>query len=80
MEEIRTYKEETEMLQSELDNKERNLKEANEIVATLTLRINYIITQKFVNIVEKVWDAIEYRHMNEAFDGLIDEANQNYEK
>jgi hypothetical protein len=80
MDEIRTYKDETEVLQSELDNKDRNLKEANEIVTTLTLRINYIITQKFVNMIEKVWESIEYRHLNDAFDGLIDEANRNYEK
>ena len=72
MEEIRTYKDETETLQTELDTKERNLKEANEIVTTLTLRINYIITQKFVNMIEKVWEEIEYRHLNDAFDGLID--------
>jgi hypothetical protein len=80
MEEIRTYKDETETLQVELDSKERNLKEANEIVTTLTLRINYIITQKFVNMIEKVWESIEYRHLNDAFDGFIDEANRNYEK
>lgn len=80
MDEIRTYKDETEALQTELDNKDRNLKEANEIVTTLTLRINYIITQKFVNMIEKVWESIEYRHLNDAFDGLIDEANRNYEK
>ena len=80
MEEIRTYKDETETLQVELDGKDRNLKEANEIVTTLTLRINYIITQKFVNMIEKVWESIEYRHLNDAFDGLIDEANRNYEK
>jgi len=46
----------------------------------LTLRINYIITQKFVNMIEKVWESIEYRHLNDAFDGLIDEANRNYEQ
>ena len=80
MDEIRTYKDETEALQTELDSKDRNLKEANEIVTTLTLRINYIITQKFVNMIEKVWESIEYRHLNDAFDGLIDEANRNYEK
>lgn len=80
MDEIRTYKDETEVLQTELDSKDRNLKEANEIVTTLTLRINYIITQKFVNMIEKVWESIEYRHLNDAFDGLIDEANRNYEK
>jgi len=63
-----------------LEGKDRNLKEANEIVTTLTLRINYIITQKFVNMIEKVCEQIEYRHMNDAFDSVIDEANRNYEK
>lgn len=29
---------------------------------------------------EKVWESIEYRHLNDAFDGLIDEANRNYEE
>ena len=31
-------------------------------------------------MIEKVWESIEYRHLNDAFDGLIDEANRNYEK
>jgi hypothetical protein len=31
-----------------------------------------MITQKFINMLEKVWESIEYRHMNDAFDGLID--------
>jgi hypothetical protein len=31
-------------------------------------------------MIEKVWEEIEYRHLNDAFDGLIDEANRNYEK
>lgn len=39
-----------------------------------------MITQKFINMIEKVWESIEYRHMNDAFDGLIDEANKNYEQ
>lgn len=39
-----------------------------------------MITQKFLNMIEKVYESIEYRHLNDAFDALIDEANENYER
>ena len=55
MDEIRTYKEENETLVYECENKDRNLKEANETVTILSLRINYMITQKFINMIEKVF-------------------------
>lgn len=55
MDEIRTYKEENEALVYECENKDRNLKEANETVTILSLRINYMITQKFINMIEKVF-------------------------
>ena len=77
MEEIRTYKEENESLAYEVENKDRSLRESNETVTILSLRINYMITQKFLNMIEKVYESIEYRHLNDAFDVLIDEANEN---
>ena len=80
MEEIRAYKDENESLAYEVESKEKNLREANETVTILSLRINYMITQKFLNMIEKVYESIEYRHLNDAFDALIDEANENYER
>jgi hypothetical protein len=38
-----------------------------------------MITQKFLIMMEKVWESVEYRHLNDAFDALIDAANENYE-
>ena len=58
MEELRSYKQEAEGLSYELDTKEKNLKDANETITILSLRINYMITQKFMNIVEKVMDGV----------------------
>jgi hypothetical protein len=55
MEEIRSYKEENEHLTNEIEDKERTLKESNETVSILSLRINYMITQKFLIMMEKVW-------------------------
>lgn len=80
MEEIRSYKEENESLAYEVENKDRSLRESNETVTILSLRINYMITQKFLNMIEKVYESIEYRHLNDAFDALIDEANENFER
>lgn len=31
-----------------------------------------MITQKFLNIIEKVCENIQYRHYNDAFDALIE--------
>lgn len=64
----------------DLENKDNKLREANETVTILSLRINYMITQKFLNMIEKVWDNIQYRHYNDAFDALIEEANENFER
>lgn len=79
MEEIRGYRDENESLSHELESKEKILKESNETVSILSLRINYMITQKFLIMMEKVWESVEYKHLNDAFDGLIDAANENYE-
>ena len=38
----------------------------------LSLRINYMITQKFVSLIEKVYEGIEFRHVNDAFDYIIE--------
>lgn len=72
MEEIRAYKEENEALGYEVENKDNKLREANETVTILSLRINYMITQKFLNMIEKVCENIQYRHYNDAFDALIE--------
>lgn len=80
MEEIRTYKDENEGLNHDLEEKEKVLKESKETISLLSLRINYMITQKFLIMMEKVWESVEYKHLNDAFDGLIDAANENYEK
>jgi hypothetical protein len=55
-----------------LENKNKELKNSNETVALLSLRINYIITQKFLDMTNRVLGEAEYRHLNEAFDCLID--------
>jgi hypothetical protein len=34
------------------------LKESNETVSILSLRINYMITQKFLIMMEKVWESV----------------------
>ena len=39
-----------------------------------------MITQKFVTLIEKVYEAIEFRHVNDAFDCIIEEANANFER
>lgn len=39
-----------------------------------------MITQKFLIMMEKVWESVEYKHLNDAFDALIDAANENYER
>jgi hypothetical protein len=51
MEEIHVFKLENEQLASEVENKDKNLREANETVTLLSLRINYMITQKFVGMI-----------------------------
>lgn len=58
MDEIRTYKEENEVLTYDIENKDKNLREANETVTILSLRINYMITQKFINMIEKVFESV----------------------
>ena len=80
MDEIRTYKEENETVSKEYENKEKELKDAKETISLLSLRINYMITQKFLIMMEKVWESVEYKHLNDAFDALIDAANENYER
>jgi hypothetical protein len=80
MEEIKAYREENETLSHEIETKEKILKESNETVSILSLRINYMITQKFLIMMEKVWESVEYKHLNDAFDSLIDAANENYER
>ena len=37
-----------------------------------------MITQKFVGLLEKVYEGIEFRRVNDAFDNIIEEANLNY--
>ena len=55
MEEIRTYKDENENLSHDLEDKDKILKESKETISLLSLRINYMITQKFLIMMEKVW-------------------------
>ena len=55
MDEIRTYKDENENLSHDLEDKERVLKESKETISLLSLRINYMIAQKFLIMMEKVW-------------------------
>ena len=37
-----------------------------------------MITKKFLNDVTHVMDEVQYRHMNDAFDALVDAANADY--
>lgn len=39
-----------------------------------------MITQKFINMIEKVFESVEYRHLNDSFDALIDQANYVFEQ
>jgi hypothetical protein len=80
MEEIRAYKDENEGLTTDIEEKEKVIKESKETISLLSLRINYMITQKFLIMMEKVWESVEYKHLNDAFDALIDAANENYER
>lgn len=41
-----------------MESKERCLRDCNETVTLLSLRINYMITQKFVGLIEKVYEGI----------------------
>ena len=64
----------------ELETRDRQLKEANETITILSLRINYMITLKFINMIEKVFESVEYRHYNDSFDAIIDKANDAFEE
>ena len=75
MEEIKNYKEENDALVYEIENKDKSLRDANETVTILSLRINYMITQKFVSMIERVYESVETRNLNDGFDAMIDEAN-----
>jgi len=75
MEEIRDYKKENDTLLQELDIKESHLSEANKTVTLLSLRINFMITQKFVLLVEKVIESNQWKGLNQGFDGIIERAN-----
>ena len=48
-------------------------------MAVLSLRINFMITNQFIGLVEKVMDNSNWRHLNEGFDGIIEKANENFE-
>jgi hypothetical protein len=74
---MRAYRTEVENLNGELENRERALQEANENITLLSLRINFMITQKFMNIVEKINEENFTRSLNDGFDGIIYQANQN---
>lgn len=71
MEEVKEYKKENEQLVQEIEEKEGLLVEANQAVAVLSLRINFMITSQFIGIVEKVIDNVNWRHLNQGFDGVI---------
>jgi hypothetical protein len=72
MEEIKHYKDENDALAYEVENKDKSLRDANETVTILSLRINYMITQKFVIMIERVYESAENRHLNDAFDAMIE--------
>ena len=55
MEEIRTYKDENEGLSHDIYEKDKVIKESKETISLLSLRINFMITQKFLIMMEKVW-------------------------
>ena len=80
MEEIKNYKDENDALVYEVENKDKSLRDANETVTILSLRINYMITQKFVSMIERVYESVETRNLNDGFDAMIDEANENFER
>lgn len=50
------------------------------MITVLSLRNNYIITQKFVTSVERVLFNASERNMDEGFDAIMEEANRNYER
>jgi hypothetical protein len=77
LEERRTIKEECERLNSMLNEREQQFEEEKEVNAILSMRINYMITKKFLGDVTKVLDEVEDRHLNDAFDAIIDAANAN---
>ena len=37
-----------------------------------------MITKKFLNDVNRVLEEVEYRHLNDSFDALVDAANADY--
>ena len=39
-----------------------------------------MVAQKFMAHIEKVYDALEFRNVNDAFDEIVEEANINYER
>ena len=77
LEEKKKYKEECERLGSNLYDQKNQFEEEREMNAILSMRINYMITKKFLVDVNKVLDEVEDRQLNEAFDAIIDAANAN---
>ena len=71
------FKDECEKMEMELSEKQIMYEEEKEMNAILSMRINYMITKKFLGDVTKVLDEVEYRQLNEGFDGIIDAANAN---
>ena len=78
LEEKKRMREEKEGLENLLSEKEQLFDEEKELNAILSMRINYMITKKFLNDVSRVMEEVEYRNLNDSFDGLVDAANASY--
>lgn len=78
LEEKKKIKTEFEKVNAELSEKKTDFEEEKELNAILSMRINYMITKKFLVDVSRVMEEVEYRHLNDSFDALVDAANASY--
>lgn len=56
------------------------MKESEQLITNLSLRINYFVCQKFIDRVSTVMNNVRYRNLNDAYDGMIDEANRQWQR
>jgi hypothetical protein len=59
-----------------LRQREQTLYESEQLINSLSLRVNYFICEKFMDKVDTVYTAARYRNLNDGFDAIIDEANR----
>jgi len=63
-----------------LQEKDESLKESEQIITNLSLRINVFVCQKFIDGVSTIMTNARYRNLNDSYDAMIDEANRQWQR